>query len=63
MEADAGVLVPDGDLDGARLAAVIDELLGDRARLASMSQAARRLARPNAAGAVADLVEEVARAA
>lgn len=63
VEADAGVLVPDGDLDGARLAAVIDELLGDRARLASMSQAARRLARPNAAGAVADLVEEVARAA
>ena len=63
VDAHAAVLVPDGELDGARLAATVDELLGDPARLASMSEAARRLARPHAAVAVADLVEQVARAA
>jgi UDP-N-acetylglucosamine--N-acetylmuramyl-(pentapeptide) pyrophosphoryl-undecaprenol N-acetylglucosamine transferase len=63
VAAGAAVLVTDHDLSGARLAAVVDELIGDPPRMASMSVGARTLARPDAAGRVADLVEEAARAA
>ncbi|MEX0664601.1 MAG: undecaprenyldiphospho-muramoylpentapeptide beta-N-acetylglucosaminyltransferase [Acidimicrobiia bacterium] len=63
VAAGAAVLVPDGELDGVRLAAAVDELLVDQGQLAAMSSAARSLARPDAAQRVADLVEEVARAA
>ena len=61
--ADAGgaVLVGDGELDPARLAAEVDALLDDPARLAAMAGAARQLARPDAASAVVDLVESCAR--
>jgi len=62
-EVHAAVLVPDAELDADRLGAVLDGLLGDRVRLEAMSDAARRVARPDAASAVADLVEEVAHAA
>jgi UDP-N-acetylglucosamine--N-acetylmuramyl-(pentapeptide) pyrophosphoryl-undecaprenol N-acetylglucosamine transferase len=58
--ADAGVLVPDRDCDGARLDAELTALLSDPARLESMAAAARRLARPDAAARLADLVQEVA---
>ncbi len=60
--AGAGILVPDRELDGARLTAEIDGLLRDRARLDAMSHAARSLARTDATARFADLVEEVARA-
>jgi UDP-N-acetylglucosamine--N-acetylmuramyl-(pentapeptide) pyrophosphoryl-undecaprenol N-acetylglucosamine transferase len=50
----AAVTIPDGELTPARLAAEVGALLGDRRRLAAMSQAARALARPDAARAVAD---------
>jgi undecaprenyldiphospho-muramoylpentapeptide beta-N-acetylglucosaminyltransferase len=63
VDAGGGVLVPDAALDGARLASELDVLVADAARLRSMADAARRLARPDAAARVADLVEEVARAA
>ena len=53
------VLVPDAELDAARLVAEVDALLaGD---LAARSDAARSLGRPDAAAAVADLVETHAR--
>jgi UDP-N-acetylglucosamine--N-acetylmuramyl-(pentapeptide) pyrophosphoryl-undecaprenol N-acetylglucosamine transferase len=58
--ADAAVLVPDRDCDGARLDAELTALLADPARLELMAAAARRLARPDAAARLADLVEEVA---
>jgi UDP-N-acetylglucosamine:LPS N-acetylglucosamine transferase len=60
--ADAGdaVLVPDAELDGTRLAGALDPLLGDPARLASMTLAARTLGRADATARFADLVEEVA---
>ncbi len=61
-EAGGAVLVPDGELDGERLAAALDRVLGAPDRLASMSTAVRSLARPDAAARVADLVEEAARA-
>jgi len=59
--AGAAVVVPDAECDGARLAAELDALLADSARLAAMRSAAATLARPDAAARVADLVEEAAR--
>jgi UDP-N-acetylglucosamine:LPS N-acetylglucosamine transferase len=53
--------VPDAELDAERLAAELAHLLGDPERLQHMSQAARSLARPDAAAAVAGLAEEHAR--
>lgn len=54
--AGAGVVVPDRELTGPRLVAVIRELTGDRARLAAMREASGRLGRPQAAEEVAELV-------
>jgi undecaprenyldiphospho-muramoylpentapeptide beta-N-acetylglucosaminyltransferase len=62
VDAGAAVLVPDAELDGAMLAGVLTELLGDPAGLAAMSAAARRLARTDAAARLADLVEDAAHA-
>ena len=61
VDAGAAVVVPDRELDGARLGAVLDELLADPSRLAAMGRAARTLARVDATARFADLVEEVAR--
>jgi len=58
-EAGAAVLVEDEELDADRLVDVAG-LLADPARHAAMSAAARDLARPGAAGAVADLVLAIA---
>ena len=58
--AGAAVLVEDEDLDADKLVEVAG-LLADPARHAVMSAAARDLARPDAAAAVADLVLAVAR--
>src|SRR5687768_2576876 len=44
------------------LAAVLRELIADPARLAAMGRAARALARPGAAAAIADQIEELAEA-
>jgi UDP-N-acetylglucosamine--N-acetylmuramyl-(pentapeptide) pyrophosphoryl-undecaprenol N-acetylglucosamine transferase len=58
-EAGAAILVEDEDFDADRLVEVAG-LLSDPSRHAAMSAAARELARPNAADAVADLVVAVA---
>jgi len=60
--AGAAVVVPDAVLDGERLAAEVDALLADPARLERMASAGRAAARPDAADAIAALVEEHARA-
>lgn len=60
-QAGAAVVVPDAELDGARLAAEVDTLLEDRARLAAMGQAALAAAQPHAADHIAQLAEEHAR--
>lgn len=57
----AAVVVPDEELDGARLAKELEVLLGDPSRLASMGEAAKALGRPKAAEEVARLAEEHAR--
>ena len=56
------MLVPDAELDGARLAAEVDALLADAGGRAAMAAAARAWARPDAADAIAALAEEHARA-
>jgi UDP-N-acetylglucosamine--N-acetylmuramyl-(pentapeptide) pyrophosphoryl-undecaprenol N-acetylglucosamine transferase len=53
-DAGAAVVIADGELSGARLARQVAELLADRASLAAMAAASQRLARPDAARAVAD---------
>ncbi|HLI00422.1 MAG TPA: UDP-N-acetylglucosamine--N-acetylmuramyl-(pentapeptide) pyrophosphoryl-undecaprenol N-acetylglucosamine transferase [Acidimicrobiales bacterium] len=60
-EAGAAVVIPDAELDAARLEGVLDPLLADPARLEAMGEAARRLGHPEAAAEVAKLVEAHAR--
>lgn len=57
----ASVLLPQAQLSGDRLAAEILRLVGDREALGRMGQAAGSLAKPGAAGRVADVLEEEAR--
>jgi len=52
------VLVADPEMDGARLAAEVDGLVGDDGRLSAMGAAAARLGRRDAADRIAALVEE-----
>jgi len=60
VDAGAAVLVPDAECTGARLAAELEPLLADPARLEAMAAAARTLARPHAADDLATLVEAAA---
>ena len=60
VDVGGAVLVPDADLDAGRLAAVLDPLVRDPARIVQMGRAAATLARPDAARTVALLVEEIA---
>jgi UDP-N-acetylglucosamine--N-acetylmuramyl-(pentapeptide) pyrophosphoryl-undecaprenol N-acetylglucosamine transferase len=60
VDAGAAVLVPDAECTGARLAAELEPLLADPARLEAMAAAARTLARPQAADDLAQLVEATA---
>ena len=55
--AGASRMLEEKDLSPVSLAAAIRELLSDPARIAAMEAAARRLARPDAAERVADLLE------
>jgi UDP-N-acetylglucosamine--N-acetylmuramyl-(pentapeptide) pyrophosphoryl-undecaprenol N-acetylglucosamine transferase len=55
--AGAARMIEEKDLTPERLAAVVTELLSDPAKLTAMEEAARKLARPDAAARVADLLE------
>jgi UDP-N-acetylglucosamine--N-acetylmuramyl-(pentapeptide) pyrophosphoryl-undecaprenol N-acetylglucosamine transferase len=55
--AGAARMIEEKDLTPERLAAAVSELLGDTARLTRMEEAARKLARPDAAARVSDLLE------
>lgn len=61
VAAGTAVLVPDAELTGERLAAEVDALLDDPAKLTAMAAAARAAARPDAADAIAAVAEEHAR--
>jgi UDP-N-acetylglucosamine--N-acetylmuramyl-(pentapeptide) pyrophosphoryl-undecaprenol N-acetylglucosamine transferase len=60
VAAGAAVMIPDAELDAARLDAELTSLLADPARLRAMGVAARALGRPDATARFADLVEQVA---
>jgi UDP-N-acetylglucosamine--N-acetylmuramyl-(pentapeptide) pyrophosphoryl-undecaprenol N-acetylglucosamine transferase len=62
VEVGAARLLPEGDDLGHRLGDALHALLGDRAALLAMAEAARRLARPDAAARVAAACLEEARA-
>jgi UDP-N-acetylglucosamine--N-acetylmuramyl-(pentapeptide) pyrophosphoryl-undecaprenol N-acetylglucosamine transferase len=59
VAAGAAVMVPDAELDAARLDSTLESLLADPARLVAMAEAARSLGRPDATARFADLVEAV----
>jgi UDP-N-acetylglucosamine--N-acetylmuramyl-(pentapeptide) pyrophosphoryl-undecaprenol N-acetylglucosamine transferase len=58
--AGAAVVVPDAELDAARLRAEVEGLLGDPARLEAMARASASLARPDAAAVIAREVLDAA---
>jgi UDP-N-acetylglucosamine--N-acetylmuramyl-(pentapeptide) pyrophosphoryl-undecaprenol N-acetylglucosamine transferase len=60
-DAGAAIVIPDRELNGARLARVVAELLADRSSLAAMASASRSLARPDAAREVARELLEAGR--
>jgi undecaprenyldiphospho-muramoylpentapeptide beta-N-acetylglucosaminyltransferase len=61
VAAGAARMVRDAELDAERLTREVDALLGDAATLEAMAEAAASLARPDAADAVAGLLEAHAR--
>jgi len=61
-EAGAAVVLPSAGLTAEALTAALGGLLADRGRLAAMGRAARAIARPGAAAAIADRVERLAAA-
>ena len=60
-DAGAAVVVPDADLDADRLGREVDALLSEPGRLERMAEAARGLARPDAAARIADGVIDLTR--
>jgi UDP-N-acetylglucosamine--N-acetylmuramyl-(pentapeptide) pyrophosphoryl-undecaprenol N-acetylglucosamine transferase len=58
VEGGAALMVPDAELDGARLAEAVSTLL-DPQMNARMREAALRLARPDAADRIADVIVEL----
>lgn len=61
VDAGAAVLVPDGDCTATRIADEIATLVADPARRAAMGEAARTVARPDAAARIAEMLQQIAR--
>lgn len=61
VDAGAALAVSQRDLDAEKLAALVREEFSDRSRLQAMAEKGRRLARPEAAGVVAEHCIEVSR--
>jgi UDP-N-acetylglucosamine--N-acetylmuramyl-(pentapeptide) pyrophosphoryl-undecaprenol N-acetylglucosamine transferase len=61
VRAGAARLIPQHEMTGERLAREILALLGDPQKLSELGASARQMARPDAARAIADLIEEIAR--
>jgi UDP-N-acetylglucosamine--N-acetylmuramyl-(pentapeptide) pyrophosphoryl-undecaprenol N-acetylglucosamine transferase len=59
VNAGAAVLLKESELTPQRLVATVKELLGNRAKLRDMGQAARKLAHPNAAAEIAAMAAKV----
>ncbi len=59
VAANAAVLLPESEADARRLCNILRDLLGDRVRMLAMAQAARALAKPDAAANIAAFWFEV----
>ena len=59
-QAGAAVVIPEAELTAERLVETVSKLMGDRTRLAGMGAAARRLAHPDAARAIAEMAARLA---
>jgi UDP-N-acetylglucosamine--N-acetylmuramyl-(pentapeptide) pyrophosphoryl-undecaprenol N-acetylglucosamine transferase len=59
-DAGAALLLPEAQASAEMIAAALTDLLGDRARLLVMAEAARTLAKPDAAARIADACLQVA---
>jgi UDP-N-acetylglucosamine--N-acetylmuramyl-(pentapeptide) pyrophosphoryl-undecaprenol N-acetylglucosamine transferase len=59
-QAGAAVVIPEAELTAEHLVETVSRLMGNRARLAAMGAAARRLAHPDAAGAIAEMAARLA---
>jgi UDP-N-acetylglucosamine--N-acetylmuramyl-(pentapeptide) pyrophosphoryl-undecaprenol N-acetylglucosamine transferase len=59
-DAGAAVILPEKDFTETTLSAALGPLLQDGAKLAAMAAAAKHRVRPDAAKALADLVEQIA---
>jgi UDP-N-acetylglucosamine--N-acetylmuramyl-(pentapeptide) pyrophosphoryl-undecaprenol N-acetylglucosamine transferase len=57
----AAILLPQKEMDWKKIASLLTELSADRGRIMAMANAARQLARPDAADDVAGMCLEVAR--
>jgi len=60
VAAGAALLLPESEAGAGRLAALLGDLLAERGRLLTMAQAARTLAKPDAAARIASVCLEVA---
>ena len=60
LKAGAAVLIPEAELNSARLMQTVRELLADKERLGKMAAAARKLAHPNAAQDIAKMAASLA---
>jgi UDP-N-acetylglucosamine--N-acetylmuramyl-(pentapeptide) pyrophosphoryl-undecaprenol N-acetylglucosamine transferase len=58
-DAGAAVMIPQAELTGERLAQEIAKLIGDPEEITRREQAARRLARPDAASVAVDMIEKL----
>ncbi len=54
------MVIPETELTAERLAETVSRLMADRARLATMGAAARRLAHPDAARTIAEMAARLA---
>jgi UDP-N-acetylglucosamine--N-acetylmuramyl-(pentapeptide) pyrophosphoryl-undecaprenol N-acetylglucosamine transferase len=60
VDANAARMIPQAELNPERLVLEVSELLGDAAKLETMSAAARSFAHPNAAAEIAAMAVQVA---
>jgi UDP-N-acetylglucosamine--N-acetylmuramyl-(pentapeptide) pyrophosphoryl-undecaprenol N-acetylglucosamine transferase len=63
QNAGAAEMILQADLNGERLAEEIKALIADRDQVAAMGMAAKKIARPDAAAATVDIIEELKRTA
>jgi UDP-N-acetylglucosamine--N-acetylmuramyl-(pentapeptide) pyrophosphoryl-undecaprenol N-acetylglucosamine transferase len=60
VQAGAALLLPESEASAERIAALLTQLCGNRARMLAMAEAARTLSKPDATARIADACLQVA---